>query len=190
MDDPLVKPRHMATLMAAFWTLMLALPSLARRKGRLVTAPDTAEAIQLALAVYALSRIATREKAGAILREPFTEPREDVDLDEVARQKRLLSGDEVQPAGAGLQAAVGQLMTCSRCFGVWGAGGLLYLRVLSPDHSKVVTPLLALSGANFFLQAKFSRMCALADEIAQPESNHFPRPRFNQVKVAYPKRLP
>jgi hypothetical protein len=141
-------------LLAGLWALAaLMLPLLARARGRRIERMDTGEAAQFALAVFALSRIATQEKVAAFAREPFTEPKEGIEAD------GPLPGADLVPAGEGWQAAIGQLMTCSRCFGLWGAGGLVYARTLAPDHARVGTQLLALSGANFFLQAAFARLC-------------------------------
>ena len=65
------------------------------------------------------------------------------------------------PRGQGLRYAVRELVSCSRCSGAWIALGLTGLHVAAPSTARVVTRAFALSGANDFLESKFSllRQC-------------------------------
>lgn len=162
-SDLPIRPGHFALLSSLFGLAMALLAPIARRRGRSLDPIGPMEATQLAMAVYTISRVATQEKAGVFVRAPFTEPKPDVDLEQVAEEKRSLYGSEQMPKGEGLTSTFGQLVTCSRCFGMWGAGALMYLRTLAPAQSRVLVPTLALAGSNFFLQAIFSRLVAKAN---------------------------
>jgi hypothetical protein len=152
-------PGDYVQIVGLFWAIVTLIPRIARSLGREAKAPTPWEGAQMAMAVYALARIVTEERAGSFLREPFTEAKSDVD------EAPPLYGHEQQPTGRHHQAAIGQLLTCSRCFGVWASGGIVALRALAPRQAAVVIPTLALSGTNFFLQASFAALAGKANVI-------------------------
>ena len=98
----------------------------------------------LAAATFALSKLIVKEKAESWLRQPF--------VDE--------EGVSPRPKGRRLRYAVGELLTCTRCTGAWGALGLVALRVHAPSTGRAVATVLAASAGNDLLQAGFSRLCA------------------------------
>jgi uncharacterized protein DUF1360 len=98
----------------------------------------------LAAATFALSKLIVKEKAESWLRQPF--------VDEESGSPR--------PKGRRLRYAVGELLTCTRCTGAWGALGLVALRVHAPSTGRAVATVLAASAGNDLLQAGFSRLCA------------------------------
>jgi hypothetical protein len=104
----------------------------------------SAEMAPIALATFALSKTLVHEKVETWLRAPFVEE----------------TGGEKRPRGRGLRYAVGELFTCTRCMGTWSALALISLRVAKPDAGRSVVGVLAAAGANDFLQAGFSRLCA------------------------------
>ena len=55
----------------------------------------------------------------SFIREPFVEG-------------EAYQGEGERPAGEGLQRAIGELVTCSRCIGTWTAAGLAATQVLAP----------------------------------------------------------
>lgn len=95
----------------------------------------------LALATFALADVLAKQKVSTWLREPF--------VHEGADHKPL------RPEGSGLQHAIGELLTCTRCVGTWSALGLVGLRTASPSTSRVVNSVLALGGVNDVLQSGF-----------------------------------
>jgi hypothetical protein len=103
----------------------------------------------LALATFALAQVIAKDKVATWLREPFVEE----------------TGDHrpSRPEGSGLRYAVGELMTCTRCLGAWGALSLVSLRTLSPPAGRAATALLATAGANNFLQGSFRLLSEKAD---------------------------
>ena len=68
--------------------------------------------VLLSAASFKAARAVSRERVGSVLREPFveTEPASTGEADE-------------HPAGRGLQRAIGELVTCTRCVGTWSAAG-------------------------------------------------------------------
>src|SRR3954469_7476352 len=98
----------------------------------------------IAAATFALSKVIAREAIGSWVREPF--------VDDPKGAKK--------PRGRGLQRAVGELGTCTRCVGAWSALGVVGLRLASPESGRIVTNVLAASAANDWLQSGFKLLCA------------------------------
>ena len=104
------------------------------------------ELVPMSAATFALAKVIAKEKVGTWVREPFVEH---VD-------------GEPRPEGRRLQRAVGELVTCTRCIGAWSALGVVGLRLAYPDAGRNVTTVLAVSGANDWLQAGFKALCSRA----------------------------
>lgn len=155
-QEPRTRPTTYLSLTAAFWTGVGALPLLSRRM-RDAAPPQTGalELVQMCAATYYVSRVVTQERAGSWVREAFVEPKP-------GAGEQPVVGDQQQPTGQGLRAAVGELVTCSRCVGLWSAAALQYMRTLAPAHSRAVLPVLAAAGVNNFLQAHFAEVTARA----------------------------
>ena len=71
------------------------------------------------------------------------------------------------PKGTGLRYAVGELLTCTRCVGVWSALGLTALRVTRPREARVVNAVLGASAINDVAQAGFTWLCSRANAPAR-----------------------
>jgi hypothetical protein len=121
----------------------LALAGRRRPAGR----ESAAELATLAAATFTLARLLVDEKVETWLRDPFVH--------------RDPSGEE-RPRGHGLRYAVGELLTCTRCAGAWGALGVVGLRTVAPAAGRPVTTVLAAKAANDFLQAGFRALCRAA----------------------------
>ena len=93
-------------------------------------------------ATFSVSKAIARDRIGVWMREPFVEQ----------------EGSLRRPRGRRLRHAVGELLTSTRCAGVWGALGMVGLRVASPHGGRVVTGVLATAAANDFMQAGFRRL--------------------------------
>ena len=106
------------------------------------------ELIPMSAATFALAKVIAREKVGTWMREPFVEHEPD---------------GQMRPQGRRLQRAVGELVTCTRCVGAWSALGVVGLRLAYPDAGRNVANVLAVSGANDWLQAGFKAICRRAD---------------------------
>jgi hypothetical protein len=122
----------------------LGLVSLLARRSPPANALDL---VALSAATFKASRTLSRERVGSFLREPFVE------------------GAEERPAGEGLQRALGELVTCSRCVGTWVAAGLASSQMVAPRFGRALTWTLGAAAANDFLQAGFNALCAKANEL-------------------------
>jgi hypothetical protein len=140
-----------AALSAGWAALLGAVLVAARDKGDEPVRP--AEVLPLGLATFALAKLVAKEKVDAWVREPFVEER--------------AGGRE--PKGEGLRYAVGELITCTRCVGVWSALGLTALRVTRPREARVVNAVLGASAINDVAQAGFTWLCGKANPPASRE---------------------
>ena len=140
-----------AALSAGWAALLGTVLVAARDKGDEPVRP--AEVVPLGLATFALAKLVAKEKVDAWVREPFVEER--------------AGGRE--PRGEGLRYAVGELITCTRCVGVWSALGLTALRVTRPREARVVNAVLGASAINDVAQAGFTWLCRKANPPASRE---------------------
>ncbi|MEA2321134.1 MAG: hypothetical protein QOD81_984 [Solirubrobacteraceae bacterium] len=141
--DPPTRPADYATLSAGWAAALGTLLLASRDKGD--EPVRAAEIVPLGIATFALSKLVAKEKVDRWVREPFVEERSD---------------GERRPKGRGLQYAVGELLTCTRCVGTWSALGLVALRVTHPREARVVSAVLGASAVNDFAQSGFNWMCA------------------------------
>ncbi len=143
VDETPTEPLNYAVLSTTYGALLATLALAGRRRAG--EDPITnAEMAPLALATFALSKTLVHEKVETWLRAPFVEE----------------EGGEKRPRGQGMRYAVGELFTCTRCMGTWSALALVSLRVARPEAGRSVVNVLAAAGANDFLQAGFSSLCA------------------------------
>jgi hypothetical protein len=105
----------------------------------------------LSAATFKAARTLTRDSVSSFIREPFVEG------DAVS--------EDAEPAGEGLQRAIGELITCSRCTGTWVAAGLTSTQILAPRFGRLLTWSLAAAAVNDWLQAGFVALTARANEL-------------------------
>jgi hypothetical protein len=127
----------------------LGVVSLLSRRSPPATALDL---VALSAATFKASRTLSHERVASFVREPFVE------------------GEEERPAGEGLQHALGELVTCSRCVGTWVAAALASSQMVAPRFGRAVTWTLGAAAANDFLQAAFAALCAKTNELEQRPS--------------------
>jgi hypothetical protein len=134
-----------ATIVGAFFAGLGVVAALARR-----SPPATAlDLVALSAATFKASRTLSHERIASFVREPFVE------------------GEEERPAGEGLQQALGELVTCSRCVGMWVAAGLASSQMVAPRFGRALTWTLGAAAANDFLQAAFTALCAKTNELEE-----------------------
>ena len=147
-DPAPVRASDYAALSAGWGALLGAVLLAARDKGD--EPVRSAEVLPLGLAAFALSKLIAKEKVDAWVREPFVE--------EHPEGRR--------PRGTGVRYAVGEMLTCTRCVGVWTAPGLTALRVTRPREARMVNAVLGASAINDVAQAGFT-VALLARERAR-----------------------
>lgn len=151
-------PADYAALEGVFAIGLAGVIALTRRRER-----DGSPAIPrdelplLAMATFALADVLAKEKISTWIREPFVE--------EGADHK------PVRPEGRGLWAAIGELLSCTRCVGTWCALGLVALRTASPAAGRATTRVLALAGINDLMQSGFRLLAERTNRaIAETEA--------------------
>lgn len=147
-----IEPVDYAKLNAIYGTLFLAVLAGAYRRRESDDPIPVRELVPLGAATFALAKVIAREKIGSWMREPFVEQ----------------EGDERKPRGRRLQAAVGELVTCTRCVGAWSALGIVGLRVMEPRSGRIVANVLAASAVNDWMQAGFK---LLTTEVGHVETS-------------------
>ena len=150
---PLTSPEDYAVA-TIFLTGLGSVIVLARRRhAEGVAAIPPRDLPALALATFALADTVVNEKVSTWLRQPFVE--EDGEHHPVA------------PKGRGMQRALGELLTCTRCAGTWGALVLVGLRAASPVAGRATTNVLALAGANDLMQSGFRLLVERANQAVR-----------------------
>jgi uncharacterized protein DUF1360 len=143
--------RAYGAILGAFAGALAATARLERMRERETRTGSPMQLIILSAATFKAARVISRERVGSVFREPFVE----VDGDPVPGEHV-----EVRPAGDGLQRAVGELVTCTRCAGTWAAAGLLATQTVAPRFGRLLTLTLAAGAGNDFLQATFAALRA------------------------------
>jgi hypothetical protein len=117
---------------------------LARRHDRDPQCHTALDLIVLAAATFKAARTISHDEVTSFIREPFV------------RGHAHEGGEE--PKAGGMEQAIGELVTCTRCAGTWAAAGLTWTQVLAPRFGRILTWTLAAGGLNDFLQAGFARL--------------------------------
>jgi len=150
----LTGPVDYAVLATIFLSGLASVAALARRRhaeGAAAIPPRDLPA--LALATFALADTVVKEKVSTWIRQPF-----------------VVEDDEhhpLAPKGRGMQRALGELLTCTRCAGTWSALVLVGLRTASPVAGGAATNVLALAGANDLMQSGFRLLVERASEASR-----------------------
>jgi hypothetical protein len=132
--------------------------ALGRKVGRDPQCQTALDFAVLALAGYKSARTLARDEVTSFMREPFVEG-------------HAHEGEGEEPVhDGGLQQAVGELVTCTRCVGTWTAAGLACTQILAPRFGRLLTWSLAAAGANDFLQAGFAALTSKANELEERTS--------------------
>jgi hypothetical protein len=135
-DRPL--PEY-AALAATFGTVLAGFLVVAGRKlPERVSLTDT---VRIGLASYKLGRLIAKDRVTTFVRAPVTE-----------------DADATKPKREGAARALGELVTCPYCIGVWVASGLSYSLVLFPRQTRLVTTIFGGQAVADFLNAAFVRL--------------------------------
>ena len=143
-----------AALVGIFAGGMAAAGALAGLAGR---RPEQLKALDLAVlsaASFKAARTIAHDEVTSFLREPFV-------------QGEAHEGDERPIEDGGARQAIGELLTCSRCIGMWAAAGVVGLHTIAPRTGRLLTWSLAAAAANDFLQAGFTALTSKANELEE-----------------------
>jgi hypothetical protein len=126
-DDPHRRSPAYAALAVGYSGLIAGVVLAARRMGRRPPRLGAGDIALMGIATFKVSRVLSRDRVTAWLRAPFTD------------FERPGEGNEIidKPKGAGMQRAMGELMSCPFCLSQWigtvFAGGY----VLAPDATRL-----------------------------------------------------
>jgi hypothetical protein len=109
--------------------------------------------VVLAAATFKAARTLSRDQVASVIRQPFV------------RGDAYRGEDEEPLPTGGIEQAMGELVTCTRCVGTWAAAGLATTQVVAPRFGRLLTWSLGAAAANDFLQAGFAAMTAKANEV-------------------------
>jgi hypothetical protein len=143
-----------AALVGLFGAAMAGVGGLASIRGRRPEQLTTLDLAVLSAATFKAARTVAHDEVLSFLREPFV-------------QGEAHEGDEKPVETGDARQAIGELLTCSRCIGMWAAAGVVGLHTVAPRTGRLLTWSLAASAANDFLQAGFAALTAKADQMEQ-----------------------
>jgi Protein of unknown function (DUF1360) len=135
-----------ATFAAVFHGAMAGAVAAAKRSGR--DLPERVDAGDIALigaASYKLSRLIAKKKVTAFVRAPFTE------LEGRGGPAEL----EERPRGRGIRRAIGELLVCPYCLGLWASGGFHAGLLFAPRATRFSASVLAAMSISDFLQIAY-----------------------------------
>ncbi|MBV8257294.1 MAG: DUF1360 domain-containing protein [Actinobacteria bacterium] len=132
-----------AAIMATFAGGLAGAGLLARALDRDPYQHTTLDLATLALATFKAARTIARDPVASFIREPL--------VDDEPRN--------------GMQQALGELVTCTRCTGTWVAAGLGATQIVTPRFGRLLTWTLGAAGVNDFLQAGFAALAHKGNEL-------------------------
>jgi Protein of unknown function (DUF1360) len=128
-----------AALTAAFGAVLGGFLVVARR--RLPERIAFGDVVRIGLASYKIGRLVAKDEVTSWVRAPVTR-----------------DAEATEPKPQGVERALGELVTCPYCVGVWAASGLSYALVLYPRQTRLVTTIFGAQAVADFLNAAFVRL--------------------------------
>jgi hypothetical protein len=149
------RPPHgsYAVIVGTFAGLLAAAGALGRLFDRDPQCQTALDFAVLGAASFKAARTLSHDEVTSFVREPFV-------------RGHAHSGDE-EPVAGGMEQAIGELVTCTRCVGTWAAAGLASTQILAPRFGRLLTWSLGAAAANDFLQAAFAALTARANELQE-----------------------
>ena len=145
-----------AAIVTTFAGGLIAAAALAKAAGREPRGLSPLDLVTLSAATFKAARTISRDKVASFVRQPFVEG-------------EAYAGEGEEPAGDGLQRALGELVTCTRCIGTWTAAGLATAQLVAPRFGRLLTWTLSAAAANDFLQAAFVALTEKASRLEETE---------------------
>jgi hypothetical protein len=146
--------RSYATIMAAFARGLAAAGGVARALRRDPQCNTALDFVVLSAAAFKAAHTLSHDEVTSFVREPFV-------------LGHAHSGEDEEPVQGGMEQAIGELVTCTRCVGTWAAAGLAATQILTPRFGRLLTWSLGAAAVNDFLQAGFSALTAKANQLEQ-----------------------
>jgi hypothetical protein len=143
-----------AQIMGVFVGGLAAAGLVARSLGRDPQCNTALDFLVLGAASFKAARTLSHDEVTSFLRDPFV-------------KGKAHSGEDEEPVKGGMEQAIGELVTCSRCGGTWAAAALATTQILAPRFGRLLTWSLGAAAANDFLQSSFAALTAKANQLEQ-----------------------
>jgi uncharacterized protein DUF1360 len=140
-----------AAIMGTFAGLLAAAGALGRLLDRDPQCQTALDFTVLAAASFKAARTLSHDEVTSFIRQPFV--------------RGHAHGGGEEPVQGGMEQAIGELVTCTRCIGTWAAAGLAATQILAPRFGRLLTWSLGAAAINDFLQAGFAAVTSKANEI-------------------------
>jgi hypothetical protein len=128
--EPLLGYGALAAVYAALFSTLLGTAHRASVVPKRIALGDVG---LIGVATFRLSRLITKDKVTSGFRAPFTR-----------FEKAAGSGEVEEDArGEGMQRAVGDMITCPYCIGLWVATGLTFGLVFAPRSTRLLASILS-----------------------------------------------
>ncbi|HEY3728807.1 MAG TPA: DUF1360 domain-containing protein [Solirubrobacteraceae bacterium] len=140
--------RSYAALMGTFAALAGGFGVWFRRSGREL--PDSIDASDFALltvASHKIARLVAKDRVASPVRAPFTRFEHDPGPGEVTEAAR----------GRGLRRAVGELLLCPYCLGMWSSAGLTAMLLVFPRFTRWFAATLSIYFGTELLQIGYKK---------------------------------
>jgi hypothetical protein len=135
-----------ATFATVFHAAMAGAVTAAKRSGRdLPERVDAGDIVLIGTASYKLSRLISKKKVTSFVRAPFTE------LEGKGGPAEL----EEKARGRGLRRAVGELLICPYCLGLWASGAFHAGLLFAPRATRFSASVLTAMTISDFLQIAY-----------------------------------
>jgi hypothetical protein len=135
-----------ATFATVFHAAMAGAVAAAQRSGRdLPERVGADDIVLIGTASYKLSRLISKKKVTSFVRAPFTE------LEGKGGPAEL----EEKPRGSGVRRAVGELLVCPYCLGLWASGGFHVGLLFAPRATRFSASVLSAMAISDFLQVAY-----------------------------------
>jgi hypothetical protein len=141
-----------AAIMGVFAGGLAAAGALARALDRNPQCNTALDFAVLGAASFKAARTLSHDEVTSFIRQPFV-------------RGHAHSGECEEPVEGGMEQAIGELVSCSRCVGTWVAAGLAVTQVVAPRFGRLLTWSLGAAAANDFLQAGFTALTGKANEL-------------------------
>ena len=155
MDSVTERPPYesYAAIMGTFVGGLAVAGALARALDRDPQCHTALDFAVLSAAAFKAARTLSDDEVTSFVRQPFV-------------RGDAHSGEGEEPVQGGMEQAIGELVTCSRCAGTWVAAGLAVTQVIAPRFGRLLTWSLGAAAANDFLQAGFTALTEKANEVS------------------------
>lgn len=137
-----------AVLMSAFGVLCGGFAAwFSRSRRELPERIDARDLVLMTVASHKLARLLSKDRITSPLRAPFTQPLGEGGPGEVQETSR----------GRGLRRAIGQLLLCPYCLGMWTSGGFIAGLLTLPRFTRWVASVLTIFFGSEMLQIAYRK---------------------------------